>query len=402
MIVMNISVKSIQNRMQEHIQELSWEPAFQRGVDQKKYAVDAQNHPAVKLAIANVPLEYDLWQGLRNPATIGRYPVGLRELWEFYAHHRKQRVDEYGRQTIFQVPRDFAFAQKQYQRAVIISVMLPFSTDLVTQYINHVNQQAGSSHLYTRMYQDVNAMLDRGIGNLAIDLVNTDRAVLAMDNATVEEVSAEAVPQTHQGASHGPSKQVNYPQKSIAVLTGLGQFGISRIVFRDELVNQKVARFMGPIRSIVLFDREDVTTDGQNDILYPTQAWRAFLGQLTDYQVTDSAINQYRFCTYIPLKDEGCGKCLTCCPSQAQRNSAPLPTGAYADRIQAQTHRFWEGQLQFDYGRCCEDRGQMRNLLPEWSCSRCVSICQAQGVRRRYAVEHYYTKMEELTTNNNA
>jgi len=142
MITLKISVKSLQQRMQEHIQALSWEPAFHRGVAQKKYALDTQDQPAVKIAIANVPLEYDLWQGLRNPATIGRYPVGLDELWEFYAHHRKQRVDEYGRQTIFQVPREFAFAQKQYQRAVIISVMLPFSIDLVTQYINHVKVEA--------------------------------------------------------------------------------------------------------------------------------------------------------------------------------------------------------------------------------------------------------------------
>jgi hypothetical protein len=402
MIVMKISVKSLQQRMQEHIQELSWEPAFQRGVEQQKYALDAQDQPAVKIAIGNMPLEYDLWQGLRNPATLGRYPVGLQELWEFYAHRRKKRVDEYGRQTIFQVPREFSFAQKQYQRTVIISVMLPFATDLVTQYINHVSQQTGSSHTYTRMYEDVNAMLDRSIGNLAIDLVDKDRAVLAMDNATVKAVSEEAVPQTHQGASHGPSKQVNYPQKSIAILTGLGQFGISRIVFRDELVNRKVERFIGPLRSIVLFDKEDVTTGGHDDVRYPTQAWRAFLGQLTDYRITDAAINKYRFCTYIPFNDEGCGKCLTCCPSQAQPNSAPFPTGTYSDHIKAQAHRFWDGQLQFDYGRCCEDRGQMRNLLPEWSCSRCVSICQAEGVRRRYAAEHYYTKMQDLTTNNNA
>ena len=167
-------------------------------------------------------------------------------------------------------------------------------------------------------------------------------------------------------------------------------------------MKNKVERYIGPIRSIVLFDRDDVVTDGEEDVLYPTQAWRAFVGQLTDYQMTDATINKYRFCTYIPLNDEGCGKCLTCCPSQAQPNSASLPTGTYTDRVKAQTHRFWDGQLQFDFGRCCEDRGQMRNLLPEWSCSRCVSICQAEGIRRRYAAEHYYHKLKELTTNNNA
>lgn len=97
MIAMKISVTNIQQRMQEHIQELSGEPAFQRGNEQTKYKLDQQNKPAIKIAIGNMPLAYDLWQDLRNPATIGRYPVGLRELWEFYAHHRKKRVDEFGR-----------------------------------------------------------------------------------------------------------------------------------------------------------------------------------------------------------------------------------------------------------------------------------------------------------------
>jgi hypothetical protein len=399
---MKITVRDILQRMQEHIQELSWEPEFQRGSEQQKYEVDHQGKPAIKTAIGNVTLDYDLWKGLRNPATIGRYPVGLRELWEFYAHHRKKRVDEYGRQTIFQVPQEFSYAKQQYQRAVIISVMLPFSTSMVTQYINHVNQQQGSSHIYTRMYEDVNKMMDRGIGNLAIDLANEDRAVLAMDNATVEEISTEAVPQTHQGASHGPSKDGNYPQKSIAFLMGLGQFGVSRIIFRDEIVNGNVKRFSGPIRSIVIFDKDEVMTDNQGDIIYPTQSWREFLGQLANFRVIDVALNKFRFCAYIPLNDNGCGKCLSCCPSQAQVNSAPLPTGDFSDRINAQSHRFWDGQLQFDFGRCCEDRGQMRNLLPEWSCSRCVSICQAEGVRRRYSAEHYYRKMQQLTTGENA
>ena len=88
--------------------------------------------------------------------------------------------------------------------------MLPFPTDLVSQYINLVNQQTESSHTYTRMYEDVNTMQIAR----AIDLVGKDRAVLAMDNATVKAVSEGALPQTHQGASYGPSKQVNDPQKA--------------------------------------------------------------------------------------------------------------------------------------------------------------------------------------------
>ena len=35
----------------------------------------------MKLAVGNVPLDYDLWEGLRNPAIIGMYPAGLKEIW---------------------------------------------------------------------------------------------------------------------------------------------------------------------------------------------------------------------------------------------------------------------------------------------------------------------------------
>ena len=77
-------------------------------------------------------------------------------------------------------------------------------------------------------------------------------------------------------------------------------------------------------------------------------------------------------------------------------NSVPDPTGEYPEHISRQTHRFWEGKLQFDYGRCCDDRGQMAGLLPEWACARCVSICVGKGNRRKFAVEGFYQKMTAL------
>ncbi len=394
----DVTVNELTQLFKGKIIEVQEEPEFQRSMDKIKYATDKNGEPLLKLAIGNIPLDYDLWQGLRNPAVVGLHPAGLPEIWEFYANRKKQKVDETGRATIFQVPRSFDFALKNYRRAIIVSVMLPFSSQIIEDYIKQtINKRKGSSHLFARMYEDVNRMLDKATTRVAIDLVADDNVVVAMNNDNVKNVSTEAIPQTHQGVSHGPSKGSNYPQKSVAALTGLGQFGVARIIFRDELTNGKVQRFSGPIRSIIMFDKQELVKDGSNGIVYPSKAWRKFLSQLFDFTNTDSDINQYRFCSYIPLNDKGCKKCIDCCPSGAQLNSTPSPTGEYLKQISRQAHRFWEGKLQFDYGKCCDERGQMAGLFPEWSCAKCVSICVDQGNRRKYAAQNFYQKISELT-----
>jgi len=395
---MKLTVNGLADTFKDRIMELQGEPAFQWGAEKIKYAVDKRGEPRVKLSIGNVPLDYDLWKGLRNPAVIGLYPAGLREIWEFYANRRKDRIDESGRRTLFQVPRSYEFAHRNYGRAVIISVMLPFSSKVIGDYAQVILRDGmESSHIFSRMYKDINLMIDKATNRVAIDLFRKDNVVVAMDNTTVTAVSKEAIPPTHQGASHGPSKGVNYPQKSISVLMGLGQFGISKIVFRDEIEDGKVQRFVGPLRSIIIFDKEDPVMDGEGGIIYPTESWRKFLFNLYDFTNTDPNINSYRFCTYIPQNDVGCGKCIGCCTAGAQVNSAPAPDGSYPEQVSRQTHRFWEGKLQFDFGRCCDERGQIATMFPEWSCAKCVSVCAAEGNSRAYAAENFYEKMHELT-----
>ncbi len=394
----DVTVNGLTQIFKEQVIEVQEEPEFQRSIEKTKYATDENGEPLVKLAIGNVPLDYDLWQGLRNPAVIGLYPAGLSDIWEFYANRRKQKVDEAGRPTIFQIPRSFDFALKNYRRAIIVSVMLPFSPQITQDYIEQViDKRKVSSHLFARMYEDVNRMLDKATTRAAIELVANDNVVVAMNNDNVGKVATEAIPQTHQGVSHGPSKGGNYPQKSVAVLMGLGQFGISRIVFRDELTNGKVQRFAGPIRSIIMFDKQELVKDGSHGIIYPSEAWREFLAQLFDFTNANPDINKYRFCSYLPLNDKGCRKCIDCCPSGAQASSTPSPTGEYLEQVSRQSHRFWEGKLQFDYGKCCDQRGQMAGLFPEWSCARCLSICVTEGNRRKYASQSFHEKMLELT-----
>ena len=296
------------------------------------------------------------------------------------------------------MPRSYEFAHRNYGRAVIISVMLPFSSKVIDDYADVIlRDRKESSHLFSRMYKDVSIMIDKATNRVAIDLFRKDNVVIAMDNNTVSAVSKEAIPLTRQGVSHGPSKEVNYPRKSISVLMGLGQFGISRIVFRDEMVDGKVQRFVGPLRSIIVFDKNDPVRDGEGGIIYPTESWRKFLFNLYDFTANDPDINRYRFCTYIPLNDGGCDKCIGCCSAGAQANSAPAPDGSYTEQVLKQTHRFWDGKLQFDFGRCCDERGQIASMFPEWSCARCVSVCAAEGNRRAYAAENFYKKMQKLT-----
>lgn len=394
------TVEDISIMFKDKVMELQEEPEFQWSRERVTYSLNRDYKPEVKVAMGNVPLEYDLWKGLRNPAQIGVYPAGIRELWNFYANRRVKRVDEAGRQTIFQVPRTFEYAKQKFNRVLILSVMLPFSRKIMRDYTGILlSKESGSSHLFSRMYEDIGIMLDKATSRVSIDLVNSGNVVISMDNTNVDNVSKEAVPITSQGDSHGPSKGGNYPQKSLAVLMGLGQFGVSRLVFRDEINEGAVERFVGPIRSIMVLDREEVSTDGSGGIIFPNQDWRDFLFQLYDFNNVDPEINKYRFCGYSPMGDEGCGECIRSCPSGALLNSSPLANGEYSPGVAEQSHRFWEGKLQFDYGRCCEDRGQMSGLYPEWSCAACATVCAVKGKRRKNSVASFYQEIEKLTKN---
>ncbi|MEE8354802.1 MAG: hypothetical protein V3S09_03160, partial [Candidatus Bathyarchaeia archaeon] len=213
----DLNVERITNLFKDRVAELQDEPEFQWKNDSIKYALDQDGAPSVKVAMGNVPLDYDLWEGLRNPALMGIYPAGLREIWEYHANRRRARVDESGRQTIFQIPRSYEYAKKRFNRAVIISVMLPFSHEVIKDYNRAVKGEGDrSSHIFKRMYEDVNLMANKAVGRVGIDLASVDGAVLAMNDDNVTRVSKQAVPPTHQGDSHGPSKGGNYPQKSLA------------------------------------------------------------------------------------------------------------------------------------------------------------------------------------------
>jgi hypothetical protein len=297
------------------------------------------------------------------------------------------------------VPRDFEYALHNYGRAVIVSLMLPFSNEVVHEYVGRViDSKRASSHVFAKMYEETNRMADKAVARVAVQLASEDpeSVIVAMNNDSVKAISTEAVAQTRQGISHGPSKGGNFPQKSLAVLMGLGQFGVSRIVFRDEMVGAKVQRFSGPIRSLIIFDKQSPVATGEGGVIFPSEEWRAFLTRLYDFTDADPDIDRYRFCGYLAKGAAACSKCFENCPSGAQPGSAPLATGAYPEQVAKQAHRFWKGKLQFDFNKCTDERGQLASLYPEWSCARCLNICLDRGIRRRQAVSAFYAKMSDL------
>jgi hypothetical protein len=152
---------------------------------------------------------------------------------------------------------------------------------------------------FSKTWNELGQLLDRTITRVAYGLMTEERAVLVMNEKTVERISREAVPSTRQGDSHGSCKGGHYPQKSVAHLTGLAQFGISRLVFRDEIADDgEVRRFIGVLRSVVVFDPEPVVEDGRDGVLLLDEAWRARAPALADLGNADAEINRYRFCTY--------------------------------------------------------------------------------------------------------
>lgn len=392
----DFTLKGLTRLLGEKVAETQQEPDFQKG-EGPRFATGADGEPLVKVAAGNIPIDYDLWEGLRNPAMVGMFPAGLAEIWEFQAK-RKQKEAEAAGQAAPQIPASFDYALANYRRAVIASVMLPFSSAIVHDYVREVIRDTQNvSTRFAAMHVELGRLLDKALVKAAADLAaaNPDAVVVPMNGETIRTISTEVIPQTHQGLSHGVSKGGNYAQKSVAVLMGLGQFGVSRLVIRDEADNGRVLRYAGPIRSLVIFDKNNVVADGNDGVIYPSSAWRQFLMRLFDFTSTDPEINQYRFCSHINPEDRSCTQCIDICVTSAQAASTPDFAGQYSGDI-VQKGRFWQDKLQFEFEKCRDQQAQIRKSTPDWFCGKCVTVCVDRGIRRKSATQSFYDKMHEL------
>ena len=383
-----LSKDVVEDLLRDKVTEVSLKPEYIWADTRKNYLSEADN-PIVRIGIANCRLDYDLWEGLRSPASIGLHPAGIRDIWEYFATKDLKRTLPDGSPNYLATPESFESAAKRFNRAVIISAMLPFSASMLEGYRENIlSRSPAPSGGYCKAYGEVNALFEECLSRAALELFAKDRAVVPMTANTVKELSETAVSKIHQGKYHGPCKGGNYPQKSIGVLTGLVQMGVSRIAFRDEIMGGGVVRLMGPLRSIIVFDSEELVTDGNGGFVDLNVEWRRRLFSLADFTNTDPEINRQRYCRYIADSDadsESCTACITYCPSGAQAKSTPQADGSYSDQVKDQRSRWHEGDLQFAFSDCLEERTQKKELYPEFMCGRCMVICALQGQRSKAA-----------------
>ncbi len=366
------------------------EPEYTWGRERSTFAQDEEERPDVKVAVGNCSLDFDLWKDLRNPAKVGLHPVGLDQLWEYYAHSTVDATDELGRTTMFRVPEPYSQAKQRFGRAVIVSVMLPVAHERAGEYATLMTGGVSAPpEGYQRSIGEVGNLLDTSVTRLVHRLIRDDRAVLAMNAHAVSAVTEKTVPTSRRGDAHGACKVVNYPQKSIGVLTGLGQFGAHRLVMRDELVGGSVRRFLGPLCSLVMFDAGE-PRDGDG-IRLLDEEWRDRVFRLHS---GDSELAHLRFCGHF--SGDGCTSCLQVCPADALAHSTPDPEGRWPDHIAGQAHRFWDGQLQFDYRNCTQPRSQMADVYGEWMCGRCLAACVAMGGRSVKAAGAFTRTVDSL------
>lgn len=362
------------------------EPEYHWGEGFRSFMTDDDGRPAVRLAVANCAPDTDIWQGLRNPAQVGMYPIGLREVWMHHAASNVKSTRYDGSPNPLAMPEPFEEAWARLKRAVIISAMLPLNPDVYGEHAGKFERgDADPFDYYCRARAEVGAVIDKAVGKLALAMMGSGRAVVPMTSKNAATVVDRTRSEYLKGKYHGPCNN-HYPQNSIAAMTGLLQFGVHRLPFRDEVgPDGSVRRLCGQYASIIVFDEDELVADGVGGVSLLDTGRLNWLRRVNDYTDVAPEVVAERFCPYNVTSDGGtsaCGKCLEACPSGALPNSSPRPDGTFEERVAGQRHRFHEGALKFDFGTCCRDRGQKAQLYDDYVCARCEAICAVRGVRR--------------------
>ena len=376
----------LQALLTQKVTEVAREPEYSWGDSFRSFMTDDDATPVVRMGIANCLPDMDIWEGLRNPAQVGMYPIGLRDVWMHYAAANVKSTRHDGSPNPLAMPEPFEEALERLNRAVIISAMLALSPAVYDAYAEKIEKgDLDPMDYYGRARGEVGAIINKAIGKLALSLMSPQRAVVPMTAANAGKVIDRTRSEYLKGRYHGPCNN-HYPQNSIAVMTGLMQFGVHRLPFRDEVgPDGSVRRLSGQYASVIIFDDEqEPVNDGADGISLLDPARLAWLRRLSDYSDAAGEVVQRRYCTYNVTGDDGgsvCGKCIEFCPSGALANSSPNPDGVFDERLVRQKHRFWEGALDFDFGTCGRDRGQKAQLYDDYVCARCDVICAARGIR---------------------
>ena len=381
-LTQNILRTSLTNKVIEVLRE----PEYHWAGDFTSFMTDSADQPVIRLAVANCAIDMNIWEGLRSPAVVGMFPLTFSDIWMHYAASRVETTRADGSANPLAMPETFEFARQRYRRAVLISGMLAINPAIYQRYAEKIELGDPDPYDYfSRSQGEVIQIINKSISKFALSLMAPNRAVIPMNKQNAEKIIDRTRSEYQRGGYHGPCND-HWPQNSLAVMTGLLRFGVSRLPFRDEILpNGKRQRLFGRYASIVIFDDQ---LPHSNDIVMLDQERIQKLRLISDYGQTTPEAMAGRYCSYNNTRPDGtsiCGKCLQVCPSLALPNSSPLPNGKMPDQLKKQLHRFDAGTLDFDYANCCRDRDQKTQLYDEYFCARCEVICAARGIIKSVA-----------------
>ena len=377
---------TLHSLLETKVAQVIGEPAFNWRGDFRPFMTDGDGAPVVRLGVTNCRIDMDIWEGLRGPASVGMYPLGLSDIWKHFAAADVKGTRPDGTDAPLVMPEPFEDACGRFKRAVIVSGMLVLNPEIFEAYAAKI--EAGDPDpvdYYSRATGDVLRIVEKGLSKMALGLMATDRAVVPMIEKKVQQIIDRTRAEYLKGRYHGPCND-HWPRNSVAVMTGLLRFGANRLPFRDEVTPEnKRQRLFGRYSSLVIFDGEEPVADSGAGVSLLDPERLAWMRRVNDYTDTDPEVMSERYCTYNKVgSDDGtvCGKCMDGCPSGALANSTPLPTGRFEPAVAAQEHRFWKKTLDFDHGNCCRDRIQKQMLFDEYVCTRCEALCAVSGVKR--------------------
>jgi len=379
----------LQSLLVDKVAEVAGEPEHTWGSGFRSFMADEEGRPVVRVAVADCAPDLDIWQGLRGPALVGMYPIGLREVWMHYAASNVKSTRYDGSPNPLAMPEPFEEALTRIRRGVIVSAMLALNPEVFEAYAEKIERaDQDPVDYYSRARSEVGTLINKATGKLALALMAPSRAVVPMTAKNAGTVVDRTRSDYSKGNYHGPCNN-HYPQNSIAAITGLLKFGISRIPFRDEVwADGSVRRLCGQYASIIIFDEEEPIQDASCGVTLLDAERLAWLKRVNDYTDVAPEVVAQRYCPYSLTKADGssvCGKCIEACPSGALANSSPSSGGVFDERVTRQKHRFADGALHFDFGTCNRERKQKAQLYDDYACARCEAICAARGVRRKTA-----------------
>lgn len=378
-----LNLEQLLSLLKQKVSEVIQEPEYKWNNDFTSFRADESGAPMVRLSMVNFSPDLDIWQRIRNPALVGRFPLTPSDIWEHYAAANFKKTGPDGRPSMLALPESFDAAKKRIKRLVILSAMVVINPQIYHSYEKKIEAgDADPFDNYKRAANEVDRIIDNGVKKLALSLMAPGRAVVPMTSKNTQKIVDRTRGEYRKGQYHGPCNN-HWPQNSIAVMTGLLKFGVNRLPFRDEVTRDgERERLFGRYRSIVIFDEKEAVSNG---MLVLDEERLTRLHQVNDYTNCEPEIVDQRYCTYNLLKKDNtssCGFCLTQCPSNSLANSAPGPDGAYSEKVINQKHRFWEEDIAFDFENCVSDRTRRAELFDDYVCARCEVICATRGLKK--------------------